>query len=150
MRVTNRSQKFIIDADGAVIPVPLLVWAEWVEQQAKRGFTGLEIAYSVWPGREKDRRDRARILTFFLGLDFAFGDHGPHMLYETQLFWPDSEDLNGAAPRSATLDAARALHDELAASVAASLGPPGLDRRAVSPVTREAAICYREDDDGRS
>lgn len=95
-------ERFILDANGNPQEEPdLMTWARWIET-ADRCVARTAIGSVV-------------VSTIFLGLDHSFGG-GPPILFETMVF-NGSDDMQ---QRYCTVDAARAGHAEVVASIRAA------------------------------
>jgi hypothetical protein len=87
---------YIVDDAGQVIPeADLYKWADWFET------TDRCLAHTeVGP---------AQISTVFLGIDHRLLGDGPPILWETLIYWPNS-DMHGDMQRYVTRDEALAGH----------------------------------------
>ncbi len=94
---------YILEPDGTVKAVPLLVWARWFEDSDKRRIAQIVIG-------------EARVSTVFLGLDHRFSLEGPPILFETMVF---GGALDGEMERYTTLEAAKAGHAAMVARIRA-------------------------------
>lgn len=99
---------YILDADHNVVPVSVLEWAAWFEQDENRR---VALTYT----------HRYEISTVFLGLDHSWGD-GPPIVFETMIFaldqGDDPFDLHNDMDRYATWDEARRGHTAMLERVA--------------------------------
>lgn len=65
--------------DGKIITVPLLEWAQWIEERSNKIIEQTEV-----PG--------GTVSTVFLGLDHNFSNSGPPLLFETMVFMVEDQD----------------------------------------------------------
>ncbi|MFA5937492.1 MAG: hypothetical protein WC822_06480 [Candidatus Paceibacterota bacterium] len=95
-----REDKYILDEQGNPVPEPdTLKWAEWM------GTTSRHVA-------DETINDKFRVSTVFLGLDYSFGGDEP-VLYETMVFSPGYQALDGYTRRYTTREQAEQGHREL-------------------------------------
>lgn len=100
------SEHYILDGHKP-IPVDLLTWARWLEENRDQKRVAL------------DEIDGTKVSTVFLGLDHSFGD-GPPLLFETMTFAPG--DSGEECERYTTWDEAVAGHAAMCERV--RLGKP--------------------------
>lgn len=100
-RFCGRPQHYILEG-GKLKPVPLLVWARWLDNPDNNR----QIADA--------RIDGVRISTVFLGLDHNWQPEGPALVFETMIFGGDHD---GFCERYATLDEAKQGHKRVVAMV---------------------------------
>lgn len=98
------SDKYILDAHNACVPVDLLTWARWFEVNDARRIVA------------KTQVGEAEVSTVFIGLDHSFG-RGPLELFETMIF---DGPLEGYERRYATWAQAELGHAETVAMLAAA------------------------------
>lgn len=72
------NQKYILDENHNLVPVELLVWAEWFENRENR-----QVAI--------DEINGTRVSTVFMGIDHNFSDEGGPLLFETMTFGSGEE-----------------------------------------------------------
>ena len=74
--------KHYILTDGKITEVPLMEWAEWIENHENKVI------------EQTDVKDGGRVSTVFLGLDHNFSEDGPPILFET-MYFSDYPDMAG-------------------------------------------------------
>jgi hypothetical protein len=96
--------KYILDKDKNIIPVELMEWANWFEDNKNN-------KHVRWTTIKKYNVD---ISTVFLGMDHGFSIGGGHtpVLFETMIFWNDAHDLDHYQERYWTWSQALEGHRE--------------------------------------
>jgi hypothetical protein len=120
---------YILDADLRPVPVPMVRWAHWMEEQGKQGYLadcciestvirpdGSSINLKEQPDYQRSDTD-VWISTVFLGTDHNWSRYGPPLLFETMVF---GGQLDEVQLRTSTWSGAQAQHANVVEAVVAS------------------------------
>lgn len=98
-----RDVKYILNADHVAVPVDLLTWGRWLEENGARRIV-----------RQDRFPDGVRVSTVFIGLDHNWDPAGPRHIFETMVFGGAHDQ---AQERYATWAQAEAGHAAMLARV---------------------------------